>query len=450
MHKINVRRTRKKGSAIAVLALASVLLAACSSSSDDDAGSSDAGADTKSLPMSAEQVAWTADYIHGKAASKADASLDPVVIGFINQQGGTFNFVEAEETADATVKMINEQAGGIDGHPVELDKCFVAAPEDAQKCGNQMANNDAIKTIAIGGTFVNNAVLYKSLGGKQVIFSNNLVFPEDYTTPNLFGLAPSGASLGAAYATFFGELDIKRVALIRTDNPAGVGGAANYKKSLDAAGIKWVDVPVPEPGTAPEYAAAVRNAGVSDKDGLIPVLTSIGCANVFDALKAQNVKPTVITGDGCSTAPMPDRLKAAGQKVTDFPDGWYLVHWGYNAFQDEVGKSGGFDVLSSLLKQYSPKTPSNGYSPSAFLNTLAAARFLQEAGVDASVDEIAAKVKAFQGPAALTPGTVKCGGLPETPNACVASAGLSQFKDDKWITVADGNNGKFVDLLKQP
>lgn len=445
MYKKSVRRNMKKGSATAALALASLVLAACSSSSDSDGGSSEDEADTASVAMSAEQLAWVADYVHGKADTKADSSLDPVVIGFINQQGGTFDFVEAEQTADALVTLLNEKLGGVDGHPVELEKCFVAAPEDAQKCGNLMANNDAIKTVAIGGTFVNNAVLYKSLGGKQVIFSNNLVFPEDYTTPNLFALAPDGLALATASATFAKELGAKQVAIVRTDNPAGVGAAVNYKASLDAEGIKWTDVPVPEPGTAPEYAAAVRNAGVSDDDVIIPAMTSIGCANMFDALKAQNLKTKVLTSEGCASAPMPERLKAAGQKITDFPEGWYLLHWGFNTFQDEVGKSGGFDVLASVLKEYSPKTQTNGYSPSAFLNTLAAARFLQEAGADASVDEIAAKVKAFEGPAALAPGVVKCGGDAQAPNACVRSTGMSQFKDEKWVSVADGNNGKFLD-----
>lgn len=448
MFKKNVRRNMKKGSATAAVAVASLVLTACASS-DSDGGATGSKPDTTSVAMQAAQMAWAADYVHGKAGTKADSSLDPVVVGFINQQGGAYDFVEAEEAADATVKMINEQLGGIDGHPMELDKCFVALPEDAQKCGNQMANNDAIKTVAVGGTFVNNAVLYKSLGGKQVVFNNNLVFPEDFTTPNVFGLSPSGASFGAAFTHFFTELDVERVAIIRTDNPAGVGGSAAYKAAFDAAGIEWIEVPVPEPGTAPEYAAAVSNAGLTDKDGLLPNLTSVGCANVYDALRSQNLKPVVVAPDACGVAPMADRLKAAGQKVTDFPDGWYMIHWGFNAFQPEEGNSGGFDVLKAVLKQYSPKTVLNGYSPSAFINTLAAARFVQEAGVDASADEIAAKVKAFEGPAALSPGVVKCGALEAAPNACVGSLGLSQFKDEKWVSVADGINGKYFDAFKQ-
>jgi branched-chain amino acid transport system substrate-binding protein len=449
MYKKSVRRNMKKGSTTAAVALASLVLAACSSSSDSDGGSSGDEADTASVAMTAEQVAWAADYVHGKAGTKADSSLDPVTIGYLNQQGGTFDFVEGEETADAMVKLINEQLGGIDGHPVKLEKCFIAVPEDAQKCGTAIANNDDITSIAVGGVFVNNGVLYKSLGGKQVIFSNNLVFPEDFTTPNLFALAPNGVSQGLGAAAFAKQLGIKRVAIIRTDNPAGVGGSLNYKNSLDALGIKWVDVPVPEPGTAPEYAAAVRNAGVSDDDALLPVMTSIGCANVVDALKAQNLKPTVLASEGCSTAPMPERLKAAGQKNTDFPEGWHLMHWGYSAFEPTPGKSGGFDVLDAVLNQYSPKTTSHGYSQSSFLNMLAAARFTQEAGVDGTVDAIAAKVMAFEGPAALTPGAVKCGAIPEMPNACVAATGLSQFKDEKWVAIADGNTGEVVDQIKQ-
>jgi branched-chain amino acid transport system substrate-binding protein len=437
----------KIAAAVAAGSLAVAALSACGTT--DDATGAASPKDQPAPALTTEQVAWAADYIHGTAGKAADSSQSPIVIGFITQEGGTIAYPEVVPAGDATVKFINEKLGGVDGHPVELKKCLVATPEDVQKCGTEFANDSAIQAIAVPALFMNNGVFYSALAGKKVVFNNNLAFPEDFTSPNVFALAPTISSIASGSAYFANQLGLKKVAILRNDNPAGQATAAFYVDQLKQYGIKGTDVPVSEPGTAPEYAAAIKAAGVKDGEGLFPVLTSIGCSTVYDTLRTQNLKPVVLTNPGCITAPMPEHLAAAHEDSTEAPDGWYLVHWGFTPFQPEPNTNG-MDAFVAALKNYAGTDAEiGGWAPSSFVNVLNAVRFTQEAGATtAKADAIAAKVKAFKGPAALVPGSISCGAISQAPNACSFTEGLSQMKAGKWESVYDGINGKFVDFLK--
>src|SRR5262245_49776563 len=75
-------------------------------------------------------------YVGGKG--KANASLSPVTIGWINGQGGpvTRDFPQGTRVVEAAVKMINAELGGVHGHPVKLSECFIAqAEEEGVRCG---------------------------------------------------------------------------------------------------------------------------------------------------------------------------------------------------------------------------------------------------------------------------------------------------------------------------
>ena len=101
-------------------------------------------------------------------SGKANPSLSPVTIGWVNMQGGppSQTFPEATRAAQATVKMINTELGGVHGHPVQLSTCFIATSEaQGTTCGQQMANNKNIQAIVEGIVAIGNASMYGVLNG---------------------------------------------------------------------------------------------------------------------------------------------------------------------------------------------------------------------------------------------------------------------------------------------
>src|SRR3954451_17010166 len=119
----------------ALMAVASVALAvgvgACggssnsSSSSSSSSGGSGAGETTSSSAATDAAVKRYSAYVGGTAGA-ADSSKSPITFGLINDEGGVPSFPEGSTAANAAVKFLNEQLGGVGGHPVNLVTCLVA------------------------------------------------------------------------------------------------------------------------------------------------------------------------------------------------------------------------------------------------------------------------------------------------------------------------------------
>src|SRR5262245_31231256 len=107
-------------SLVVLLATLAVTLSACGGSSSSGGGTTEA----ESTEPAAETVdnTYALKYTGGKEG-KADSSLPPVTIGYINQEGGVPSFPEATQGMEAAVDYVNEELGGIEGHPLALKKC---------------------------------------------------------------------------------------------------------------------------------------------------------------------------------------------------------------------------------------------------------------------------------------------------------------------------------------
>ena len=438
---MSVRTTRKRGRGLlTVAAAAALLLTACSSGGDDSSSGGSASTLPEAKPLTAAQIDWAVKFTGGKKGA-ADSSLPPVTIGYVNQEGGTLSFPEATAAFDATLKFINEQLGGVDGHPVQGKKCLAAGPEDVLKCGTEMANDADIKSLVIPLLLLNNEAFYNALGGKKPILDGTLIFPVDFTTPNVFSYNSGGPVGSQALAALASEkLKANRVVFIRTDNPAGLAAVKDQIAAVESKGVKTADIPVPEPGTAPQYASAIRAANLKTGDVVNLSLTSIGCATSYDALRNLQTKVPVLASEGCLLEPVPGHLKDAGAKDTLFPDGWYMANQGYSA-ADPGPDTNGADVYASMIKQYAPNAPSSyGYAPSAFANTMAMVKHIAAAGgADATSAQISAQIKAFKGPAIMGAGDLQCGALPAAPNLCNFTIGYLLRKDGGWEKVAAGD-----------
>jgi branched-chain amino acid transport system substrate-binding protein len=126
--------TRARGVAlVAALALAPALLVAACGSDDESSSSSSKSSDQSAAKTDsnagAEEVgSGVTDYVKyvGGTAGAADSSKSPIVIGFVNQQGGANDVGPgATDGAKLAVDYVNKYAGGIDGHPLELHTCFI-------------------------------------------------------------------------------------------------------------------------------------------------------------------------------------------------------------------------------------------------------------------------------------------------------------------------------------
>lgn len=124
-----MRRTRL----ITLVAIA-VLGAACSSGSDDDSSSATTAAET-------EQTTET-------TAAGVAATGEPIVIGFMNNEGGAFSVPELRVGNEVATDYVNDHLGGVNGRPIEVERCATdGTPESAIDCVNQFIERGVVAVL---------------------------------------------------------------------------------------------------------------------------------------------------------------------------------------------------------------------------------------------------------------------------------------------------------------
>ena len=101
------------------------------------------------------------------------------------------------------VKYINEEAGGIGGHPLEVVTCYIAnTEEEGQQCGQQFANDDSIVAIVTGPTFIGTESFYAAMAGSKPVVAGVSVSAADTVQDTAAVLFGGAKYILAPYATF--------------------------------------------------------------------------------------------------------------------------------------------------------------------------------------------------------------------------------------------------------
>ena len=427
--------------ALAVLATLSLAVAGCASSSSGT--SKGTSANTKTTKVSND---WALAYTGG-TAGKADSSQTPIVIGYVNQQGGVPAFPEATQGLEAAVRYVNDELGGIQGHPVQIEQCFVITNEDGQKCGTQLANNDKVKLVIEGAMTVGNQALYSIVAPKKPVMISNPVVTPDFLTAGTYAYTPGGPGVVQGMAVFVAKdlKNIHKVAVVYGDSEAEVFGAENLLvPKLKSYGITDVTLQkISDAPTAPDVQNALTAAGAGNADVVMPIVTVQGCIATYDALKSLGIKTPVVTTGLCFGTPMTKHLSDLGSSDT-VPDGWYFGDYGYSYFVPD--KASGMTTYLAKIHQYAPKNVEyTGFAGPTFANLMTAVKFYNQLGPDASTDALLSTIKSFKGPMMIVAGPMNCGFSTLFASLCGTEMGIMQYKNGKWTAIASGVNGKPID-----
>jgi branched-chain amino acid transport system substrate-binding protein len=433
-----LRAARRRLTLAALASVAAFAVAACGD--DNGGGSEPAASPSKSRAASgtaakSEPITDFLKYVDGKAG-RADSSKSPITIGFVNAQGGQQSFPEPTRAAQATVRFINEELGGIDGRPVRLHTCFIAnAEEEGQRCGQRMLNDDDVQVVLFGLVIIGNQSFFAQMDGAKPVVMGVANQPVDVASKNTYALLGSTTSVLAGYGTYVRDVLKAKTAAMVFPSQAGTIPVANAtKKGLQDAGIEVKSVGYDAQAT--DLLGPITAAGSQTADALLPMTDVPGCINYAKSLEQSGIDKPVLAGPTCLSQQV---AKGVGG---DIP------HWTFGIAQDIPS-----DTTNPAVKAYSDATAKHGLSKDdqssvfasyTFSNVLALAKMLNEIGGDEiSAETIAQQVKSFRGPLIMGPPEVQCGKDPKAPGVC---NDLTQFFDYK-------GNGKFErasDWLQPP
>jgi branched-chain amino acid transport system substrate-binding protein len=425
---------------LAAGALASLALVAGGCGEDDsdsepspggDKGAAEGGGGTGGAGK--KSVTNYVDYIGGKAG-KADSGKSPIYIGWVNQQGGQQEIgAAATDGADLAVKLVNEELGGIDGHPVALKKCFIrSAEEEGTTCGQRLGNDKSVRAIAVGGVAIGIQSFYSTIGGKKPVIVGVAVTPVDSVQKNAAILFGDVTKVLGPFGTYARDVVKAKTAALVYPNIAGItNGAAALAKGLTDAGVQVKKVAYSQGQT--DLIGPLTAAGAQNADIVIPYSDASGCVNQAKGLKQLGITDAkkIVSAPLCLNPMVSEGLGG------DFPIWTYAI--ASSLFGDKTDP--GMPPYIEVTEKYKVKTAPDPWVIVSFSNVLTTVKFLNELGPDRlTSDAIIKKAQGFTGPVALGAPELKCGKYPDAPAVCndrtqfFTYAGKHEFKKAaEWL-----------------
>jgi branched-chain amino acid transport system substrate-binding protein len=454
MRNISVSVAGRRRRRLGALLVVGALVAASCGNDDDDGGAADTAAPATeaedTATTAAEEATTTATedttgdttapageegkvtdfagYVGGSGA--ADTSLEPVKVGYFNQQGGQVEVTNTNITGvEIAAKYINEEAGGIGGRPLEIVTCYVAnAEEEGQQCGQQFANDDSIVAVLSGPTFIGTESFYSALGGSKPVVHGVSVSATDTVQDTAAVLYGGAKYILAPYATFARDtLGVKSSALVYPEGAGQDEAADGQASAFEAAGIP-IEV-VSYPADTPDLTAPLIAAGAQDVDLVMPVINPNDCVKFEQAIQQLGIPDEkVLASPICINAEV-------GAALGDLPQWLYAVASSLSIDPSDPSVPPYTDILTAQGQDQHIGDP---WVLVGFGQAMTLAKFMNALGEDITPDGIVEQMKSFEGPLILGSPVLECGKYPEAPSVCNDYTQFYKYNGaNKWEQAGD-------------
>jgi branched-chain amino acid transport system substrate-binding protein len=256
------------GAVLLVLACTIAISGCGSSKGTSHASSSSAPAAEK---LTSASISTFLKYTGGKPG-KANAGLSPITIGFPNATQGSSAFPWYTTEMQHAATLVNEDLGGINGHPLKIAFCESStAEEQGQECAEQYLANKTVKVVMTDGLNIGDQSLHATLNGKIPVVGSVPTSLQDANSKRSFYLTSGvfGATGIATYLTQY--LHAHTVALLSaSDVPVAVAAAGVLKGYLKAEGIKVTEGEYSSSAT--DYLPAIEASKASTADAVLALV----------------------------------------------------------------------------------------------------------------------------------------------------------------------------------
>ena len=408
-------------------------------------GGASAAGSAIALPHLKFPVTNFVQYADGTAGA-ANSKSSPVLIGWVNNQGGQVLIgPTATQGAALAAQWINQHAGGIAGHPIKLVNCFITNTEaEGTTCGDKLAATTGVDAIAFGGVAVGADTLEAVVSPKIPIAIGVSISPSDNTNKNTYIFGGAAQYISEPWGTFASTvLHAKSMALLFPNAPGFTGPAAATQQGAQAAGLSTT--PVALDPNATDYSGALQAANVAAADSIYVNGTPATCIEVAKALQQLNIPGKKVISSPLCLAP--DVKKALG----DFPN-WY-----YGTAQDNlVASLPEVKAYYSLLAQYhlsaSDQDPwfCTAFSEIMTLAQMANAVVKSQGFAKLSPTTENAALKVWRGPFILGQPVIHCGAYAKAPASCAYSTQFLSYANGKFTQASKTKSSPTGWMLPPP
>jgi branched-chain amino acid transport system substrate-binding protein len=432
---------------LAVVVAAMMVLGACSEaensadvSSEDDTTTSIEGnlepteGDGRTVLSRFQGAEWFDGDVPEPVA--ADDSLEPVRVGFINVDNAPVAAMpELHSAVDGWVEFVNNELGGVNGHPVEVVACPLGnalSPEEAAGCARKMVESEVVAVL--GGIGLSTGAALAVLEENDIPWVGGIpVNPEEMSSDLSFQF--SGGSPGAFTAMAHQavtEDGAEKVAVIYGDFPSIKAAAVDYGAGVaEALGAEVTEVEYPM--VSQDYTAPVQKAVEAQPDAILVSAADTSCAPIMQALSDLNNDATVYMVGSCAD---PRAIEQVGEEN--------VVGTRFNIENrlDQTASSvADTEIYSYAMEQYAPGTTPESAATVAFRGAMNLWVVLDEIGADATPADIAGKLRESSDQPSFDghPYTCSVEQIPGFVSMCAPQQVLVELTDaGELVEVSDG------------
>ena len=333
----------------------------------------------------------------------------------------------------AAVALINNNLGGIGGHPVKLVSCFITTSDSqGAQCAQQMLNNPAVKVVAEGELLTGEASFIGTMAGAKPVIG---VFTQpSVTTQNAYYLDGGIPSQLASVTYIAKNLNAKTVAVLGPNLPGVSAALGMFKALFSTLGVTATVVLYPSSST--DIEAPIAAAGASSSDAIFLATSTTGeCIAVAKAFTELGINKPVVSLSDCTE-------QAVKNALGDYPK-WDYVFTSPNplAAHSATSQTASFDAAMAAYSN--PKLVNSGFAPLTFGTILTIAKWIDQLGPTTFTSaEIASTAQAFTGPMFLGDPNIKFGVPPFTSIGSIRALFYGYHGKGKFV----GDDRRKVDL----
>jgi len=418
---------------VVALALVGLVLTGCSEDRSADSSSTSTtalNAEGKSCEkdlVACAQLTSLKDIAPTKASK---ATGDPLVLGMINQENtAAGSFPELSVAAKAAADYVNDELGGVDGRPIEIEVCNTKfSPEGSTACAQKFVQ-EKVPAVLGGIDVFGNGI--DTLSDNEIPFVGGIPVSQSAVTKP-YSFQWSGGTWGAniAFADYAAtELKAKRVAIVYAEF-GPISDSAKYgETTLHKLGVDDVTL-VPYPIMATDLTSPLQAAAAAKPDAVFILAADTGCKGAFDGRETVGITaPTFYVG-ACAA---PKIVEEAGKARTD---GAYFNVEGPVDAQDPDPDA---VLYTAVLEKYA-----NGLSPAGagtvtFRSFMNLYRVLMGLDGDFTAEGITASLKSQRDTPSYMGHSSTCDGkqLAGLPSLCSPQQILIQLQEGKLVQVSD-------------
>lgn len=378
---------------------------------DDDAGDApDTTSDTSEVPA---------------------ADGEPITIGFVNMEDGPAAQTTLGESAEAARRYINDVLGGIDGRPLEFEKCSTnGTPESSAQCANQMVS--AGVPLVYQGFDSGNTALHPILDAAGIPWVGQEPFTaSDYESGYFFAGSQVAYALGAG-AFLRDVVQPERITILSYTTPTALAANERYLgPAMEAAGAE-VEIVHVEYG-APDVSVQVSAAMANDPDAIVFFMGDADCTKVVVAADQLGYDGTVVAG------PCSDFAKDAGpaaEGVISFADVYSVEDLSRASDRAKADVA----AFSEAMAEHAPTRPLSMFNQFVFAGLVNLSTVLRTIDGDITPESVVAALEATEDVPSFMADTFGCKGelTALAPSVCSASVLAMQVRDGALTQASDG------------